>query len=55
MASKSWVRRLLQGFGASVLAGWALAGLGALGGCEDEKDAQGDAAAACSEVVDRLR
>jgi hypothetical protein len=55
MASKSWVRRLLRGLGASVLAGWALAGLGALGGCEDEETAPGDTAAICSELTTRLR
>jgi len=39
----------------SVLAGWALAGLGALGGCEEEATPEGDAAAICSEIVDQLR
>jgi hypothetical protein len=52
MAGKGWVKRMVQGFRASVLAGWALAGLGALGGCEEEES---DATGLCSEVATRLR
>jgi len=46
---------MVRRFRVGGLAGWALAGLGALGGCEEEATPDGDAAAICSEVVDRLR
>jgi hypothetical protein len=52
MASERWVRRMVQGLRVSVLTGWALAGLGALAGCEQD---EGNAAGICSEVSTRLR
>ena len=52
MASKRWVKRMVQGFRVSLLAGGALAGLGALGGCEEEESGAGGI---CSELTTRLR